>query len=65
MRDLHPFTKRTPHYHIRWADHVDERRWDTSIEAMSHAEELARSGEPFNVERYDASCEICGPRRSC
>jgi alpha-D-ribose 1-methylphosphonate 5-phosphate C-P lyase len=64
MRDLHPFSGRMPHYHIRWSDHLDERRYDTSIEAMTHAEEIARPNEPFNVERYDSNCEICGPRRA-
>jgi hypothetical protein len=47
---------------IRWRDGVDERAYDSSAEAITRAEQLAEPNEPFNVERYDASCEICVPR---
>jgi hypothetical protein len=64
MRDIHPFSKRVPHYHIRWLNGVDERAYESSVEAMMRGEQLARPNEPFNVERYDANCEICGLRKN-
>jgi hypothetical protein len=63
MRDMHPFSKRAPHCDIRWPDRVDERPYDTSVEAMMHAEDIARPNEPFNAERYYANREICGSRK--
>jgi hypothetical protein len=60
MRDVLPFSAGKAHYHIRWpGDRLDLKRFDTQLEANTHAQNSARQGEIFTIERFDGTCRAC------
>jgi hypothetical protein len=50
------------HFHIRWSRtaSLDWERFATRAEATFRAQELARHGEQFTIEEFDAKCSRCG-----
>ena len=48
------------HYHIRWPDFtLDWLAFPTEEEAKTQAKRIARPGESYTIEQYDANCERC------
>ena len=48
------------HYHIRWSTgKLDWEAFDTEEAASTAAQELARRGETFSIERLGAECLRC------
>jgi hypothetical protein len=48
------------HYHIRWSDtKVDWQAFGSPAEADASAENLARPGETYTVEKFEGTCWRC------
>jgi hypothetical protein len=52
------------HFHIHWSgkDSWDWECFDSILEAMARAAELAGPGETFTIEDASTDCLVCSPR---
>jgi hypothetical protein len=48
------------HFHIRWSTiGLDWERFGSQADAEEAAKQLARPGETYTVEQFDAACLTC------